>query len=129
MSAALATLAFLALSAAAPPPPAPDAGPPPVAAAGWCAVYTDDDAAEDRLGCDVGVGAALIQWRRAALVGLWGTESLGPGLSWTFYRPAEGPVWAVGLAVTVPWSLEDGIDIDRRSLVLGGTLSFTRAKP
>jgi hypothetical protein len=101
--------------------PAPEEKPPRLVAAAWCPVRTGAPADEDVIGCDAGVGAALVRWHRAFLAGVVGSKTVGFGLGWTAYR---GPsmIVAVAAGIVAPYD-EQGVRADGAALALGCTFS------
>lgn len=135
---ALACLSFLLLACAATPLLGQQQRERyPVAAAGWCVAHSGKKAEPEPsadqvaapsttkkgIGCDIGVAASLISWRRAFLGAALGSKSLGAFLGWTAFRPERGPVLAFGVGPVAPYD-SDGIYLGDLGLSVGATLTF-----
>lgn len=88
------------------------------------------EVAEEEVGCDAGVAAALIgkdfKQGRLSLVGALGTKTLGIGGAWTFGHVGGRPL-SLALGFVAPYDA-DGIYTDRRAVVLGATVSLLRGQ-
>lgn len=116
-------------------------------AAGWCvlatreeaqqkgdSLETPDDGGEDEtpvgesddvVGCDFGIGAALLsrdfRQGRLSLVGVLGAKSLGIGGAWTFGRQGGRPL-SVAVGLVAPYD-SSGVYAGEWAVALGATVS------